>query len=125
MAHVPHDAVVRRVEHIVQSHGQLNRAEVRAEMPACFGNAVEHESERNSSASAGNWWRGTARRSAGELMVCNKLGMCIQVFRFTTRSASAASVWVCVKPVLCKASSASRNNDCAYDFASSKPNNDT
>lgn len=40
MAHVPHDAVVRCVEHVVQSHGQLHRAEVGAEMPTCFGHGL-------------------------------------------------------------------------------------
>ena len=41
VAHVPHDAVMRRVEHIVKSHRQLDRAQVRAQMPARFGHAVQ------------------------------------------------------------------------------------
>mgnify|MGYP003341586177 CR=1 FL=1 len=41
MAHIPHDAVVRRVEHIVQRHGEFNRTEVGAEVPTGLGNAVQ------------------------------------------------------------------------------------
>ena len=43
VAHIPHQAVVRRVEHIVQGHGQLYRAQVGAQMAAGFGHAVEHK----------------------------------------------------------------------------------
>ena len=42
VAHVPHHAVVRGVEHIVQGHRQLDRPEVGAEVPTGLGHAVQH-----------------------------------------------------------------------------------
>jgi hypothetical protein len=42
VAHVPHDAVFRRVEHIVQRNGQLHRAQVGAEVTARAGHALQH-----------------------------------------------------------------------------------
>ena len=43
MPHVPHQPVVRRVEHVVQRHGQLDRAEVRREVPAGGGDRLDDE----------------------------------------------------------------------------------
>jgi len=43
VAHVPHDTVVRRVEHIVQRDGQLDRAQVGRQVAARLGNGVEQE----------------------------------------------------------------------------------
>ena len=43
VAHIPHDAVVRGVEHIVQRHGQLHRAQVGAEVPPCAGHAFQQK----------------------------------------------------------------------------------
>ena len=68
VAHVPDDAVVRRVEHVVQRDRQLHRAEVGAEVAAGARHAVEHElaqlvRQRGSCA------RGSLRRSAGSLIV--------------------------------------------------------
>ena len=42
VAHVPHDAVVGGVEDVVQRHRQLHRAQVGAQMPPGFRDAVEH-----------------------------------------------------------------------------------
>ena len=41
VAHVPHQAIVGGVKHIVQGHGQLHCAQVRAQMPACARDALE------------------------------------------------------------------------------------
>src|ERR1039457_5383932 len=46
VAHVPHEEVVRGVEHVVQSHRQLQRAEARGEVPSRLGNRVDHERAR-------------------------------------------------------------------------------
>ena len=43
VAHVPHQAVARGVEHIVQRHGEFHRAQVGAEVPTRLGDTVEHE----------------------------------------------------------------------------------
>ena len=40
VAHVPHQAVFRGVEHMVQRHGQLHRSQVGAEVPAGLRNAL-------------------------------------------------------------------------------------
>ena len=42
VAHIPDDAVFRGVEDIVQSHGQLHRAQVRTQVPTGFGDVVQH-----------------------------------------------------------------------------------
>jgi hypothetical protein len=42
VAHVPHHAVARRVEHRVQGNGQLHRAEVGRQVPAGLGHALQH-----------------------------------------------------------------------------------
>ena len=41
MTHVPHQTVVRRVEHVMQGDCQFDRAQVGAQVPAGFGDAVE------------------------------------------------------------------------------------
>ena len=41
MAHVPHQAVVRRVEHVMQGDGQLDDAETGTKMPSGLANGVE------------------------------------------------------------------------------------
>ena len=41
VAHIPHHPVMRGVEHVVQGHRELNRAQVGAEVTAGFGHAVE------------------------------------------------------------------------------------
>ncbi len=41
VAHVPHNAIVRRVVDIVQRHGEFHGAEIGAEMPAGLGNAFQ------------------------------------------------------------------------------------
>jgi hypothetical protein len=43
VAHVPHDAVVRRVEHVVQRDGQLDRAQVGRQVAAGLGDRIEQE----------------------------------------------------------------------------------
>ena len=42
VAHVPHQPVFGRVEHMVQGHGQLDGAQVGAEVPAGLGDTVQH-----------------------------------------------------------------------------------
>ena len=42
VAHVPHQPVFRRMEHVVQSHSQLDGAQVGTEVPAGLGHAVDH-----------------------------------------------------------------------------------
>ncbi len=41
MAHVPDQAIVRRVEHVVQCHGELHHAKARAEMAAGAGHRLD------------------------------------------------------------------------------------
>ena len=41
VSHIPHDPVVRRVEHVVQGHCQLSHAERRAEVPPRLGDDVD------------------------------------------------------------------------------------
>ena len=43
VAHVPHQAVFRGVEHMVQGHGQLHRSQVGAEVPAGLRNALQYK----------------------------------------------------------------------------------
>ena len=43
MAHVPDDAVLRRVVDVVQGHGQLHRAQVGTEVAARLGHALQQE----------------------------------------------------------------------------------
>ncbi|MPN32657.1 hypothetical protein SDC9_180137 [bioreactor metagenome] len=43
VAHVPHDAVARRVEHLVQRHRQFHGAEVGRQVPAGLRDALQHE----------------------------------------------------------------------------------
>ncbi len=43
VAHIPHDAVVRRVEHVVQRDGQLHRAQIGRQVAAGLGDRVEQE----------------------------------------------------------------------------------
>ena len=43
VAHVPHDAVVRRVEHVMQRDGQLDRAQVGRQVAARLGDGIEQE----------------------------------------------------------------------------------
>jgi hypothetical protein len=43
VTHVPHQAVVGRVEHIVQRDGQLDGAKVRGQVPARLRHRLEHE----------------------------------------------------------------------------------
>ncbi len=43
VAHIPHQTVVRGIEHMVQRHGQLHRAQVGAQVPPRLGNTVNHE----------------------------------------------------------------------------------
>lgn len=42
MTDVPDDAVIRRIEHIVQRDGQLHRAQIGRQMAARLGHAIEH-----------------------------------------------------------------------------------
>ena len=42
VAHIPDDAVIGRVEHRVQRHRQLHRAQIGAQMAARLGDAVDH-----------------------------------------------------------------------------------
>jgi hypothetical protein len=41
VAHIPDDAVIRRVEHMVQGDGELDRAQVGRQMPAGLRHAVQ------------------------------------------------------------------------------------
>ena len=41
VAHIPHHPVMRGVEHVVQGHRELNRAQVGAEVTAGFGHTAE------------------------------------------------------------------------------------
>ncbi len=43
VAHVPHDAVVRRVVDIMERDGQLDRAEARREVPAARGDVLDQK----------------------------------------------------------------------------------
>ena len=43
VSNIPDDAVLRRVEHVVQRHGQLYRAQVGAEMATCLRHAFQHK----------------------------------------------------------------------------------
>jgi len=43
VAHVPDDAVMRRVEHLVQGQRELDRAKVGRQVPARFGYRLQHE----------------------------------------------------------------------------------
>ena len=42
VAHVPHQLVLRRVEHIMDRHGQFDHAEARAEVPASGAHGRNH-----------------------------------------------------------------------------------
>ncbi len=41
MTDIPNEPVVRSIEDIVQSYGELDNAETRAQMPACHGHGVD------------------------------------------------------------------------------------
>jgi hypothetical protein len=71
VADVPHQAVGRRVEHVVQGDGQFDRAEVGRQMAAGLRHRFERKA-RSSSASCGSCSRSSARRSAGKLMVSSR-----------------------------------------------------
>ncbi|MDT4868863.1 hypothetical protein FQZ97_1038520 [compost metagenome] len=43
VAHVPDQAVLGGVEHVVQRHGEFHRAQVGAEVAAGLGHTVDHE----------------------------------------------------------------------------------
>ena len=43
MTHVPHEPVVRRVENVMQRHGELDRAEARREVAAAGRDALNEE----------------------------------------------------------------------------------
>ena len=42
VADIPDELVLRRVEHVMDRHGQLDHAEARAEMPAAGTDRVDH-----------------------------------------------------------------------------------
>ena len=68
VADVPDQAVVRRVEHVVQGDGQFDRAQVRRQVAAGLGHRFEQEGAQFLG-QRGSCSRGSARRSAGLLMV--------------------------------------------------------
>ena len=43
VAHIPHQPILGRVEHMVQRHGEFDRAQIGAEVPARLGHAFDHE----------------------------------------------------------------------------------
>ena len=92
---VPHQAVVRRVEDVVQRDRQLDRAEVGRQMPAGAGHRLEQELRAAPSASRGSCLRSSLRRSAGSLMVFKQLvhldGALHQWLRSTMKSISSRS----------------------------------
>ena len=66
VADVPHQAVVRRVEDVVQRDGELDRAEARGEMSAARGDAADQVFAQLGADFAEPVF-GLARRSAGEI----------------------------------------------------------
>lgn len=42
MSHIPYDAIVGRVEHVVHGHGNLYRAQTRSEMARIVGQFVDN-----------------------------------------------------------------------------------
>ncbi len=64
VAHVPDEEVARGVEHVVQGHRQLDRAEARSEVSAGLRDRVDDE-VRSSSASCGSWSGASRRKSRG------------------------------------------------------------
>ena len=65
VADVPDQAVVRRVEQVVQRDGQLDHAEAGAEMAAEVADRFDQVAGADSSATAGSSASGMRRRSAG------------------------------------------------------------
>ena len=80
VAHVPHQPVVRRVEHVVQRDRELDRAQVGAQVAAGARHAVEHE----------------GAHFVGQLLELRR-GQLAQVRRVVDRWKSGASgaMWAC------------------------------
>ena len=104
VADVPDQAVVRRVEHVVQRDRQLHRAEVARQVAAGLADRLQHElaqlgGERGSSS------RDSRRRSAGTVDQWRAASSFVraQLSRSTTLSASTASQAASVRPLLASA----------------------
>ena len=122
VADVPDEAVVRRVEDVVQRDRQLDRAEVRREVAAGLRHRLDDElaqlggellAARGATAGARRPGRGSCRGAWSWSLV--------QYSRATTRSASSRSCSVSAMPLPSSAAWAARRSASAWARAASRP----
>ena len=98
VADVPDQPVVRRVEDVVQGHGELDHAQAGAEMPAGHRDRVDrllpqlgrqlHEAARGRGG-AGRWARGPGRGAGSRSSTTELSGRAVQDLRLITKSNSS------------------------------------
>ena len=95
---VPHQAVVRRVEDVVQRDGQLDRAEVRRQVAAGARDRIERRRRATRRTSFLSAARSSRRRSAGLLMVSSNAEGAIVISGPTNSRCPGGSVGLAVLP---------------------------
>ena len=123
VADVEHEAVARRVEYVMQCNGQLDRAEVGAQMAAGLGDALQHIGAKL----VGQLLQLGARQAAqvGGAVDGAQQGIvhdeALQLSRSTTESASRLRWLTSARPLAASAALASARSCWASDRAASRP----